>query len=419
MTLFSKLSALVFIPVVAFILGFARPDLMEGRPLNRSAMKRMFNTKPVGASPIKAFGDSYTQILDGYYKNIDPTELKYSAMTGLVSSLGDPHTMFFDPQFAEVFSKETTGNKDFVGVGARLMQHDLGAKIGFIFEEGPAFKAGLRENDIIVAVNGETMAGKRVDYLVSKIRGPEGTKVNISVLQRGSKTPQVFTCIRRRVMQPTVDGKVLEGTDIGYIAVYSFAQVTAGEFSRMLDRLNAETLRGLVIDLRSNGGGLLEAARDMLSNFVEEKRVVTMRRRDGTEETTDTRAGLKREITCPIVILTNEDTASASEIFAGTLRQYGKAVLLGTHSYGKASVQNVFPISRKEGSEVKITIAKYFLPDGADISRKQDEDGVYISGGLKPDFEVPMSLDPRLTPGDPELDNQLIRAIEYIKEKRP
>jgi len=419
MSILNRIALLVIFPALAFFLGFNKNELRNGEPFNKNAFKRALSVKPMGAAPQKVFTDAYANIIDAYSKPLDSTELKYSAMAGAVNALGDPHTIFLDPDFATAFTKETTGNKDFVGVGARLLQHELGAKIGFIFDEGPAYKAGIRENDIIVAVDGQSTAGKSTTEIVKHIRGPEGSTVKISVLQSGSKTPQEFTCTRRRVMQPTIDGKVLEGTNIGYMAIYGFAQVTPTEFSRTLDRLNAESLRGLVIDLRGNGGGLLESARDMLSNFFVDKLVVTMRRRDGTEEITETRGDMKRDITCPIAILVDENTASASEIFSGTMRQYKRAILVGTHTYGKASVQNLYPVSKQEGTELKITIAKYFLPDGADISRKQDDDGVYISGGLKPDFDLPLSLDPRMSPGDPELDNQLKKAIEYIKEKTP
>jgi carboxyl-terminal processing protease len=176
--------------------------------------------------------------------------------------------------------------------------------------------------------------------------------------------------------------------------------------------LEKNEMHGLVIDLRDNPGGLLETATEMLSRFGENKIVVTMHERGTAKEVVRTYSGMLHEYTYPIAVLLNENSASAAEIFSGCLRDYGKARLVGDHSYGKASVQNVFQLV--DGSSAKVTIAKYFLPQSGFIGRKVDDDGVYVSGGLKPDVEVPLDMDKDPRAGDPKTDNQLAKAIEVV-----
>jgi carboxyl-terminal processing protease len=182
-----------------------------------------------------------------------------------------------------------------------------------------------------------------------------------------------------------------------------------------LAKIEKHHLRGLVLNLRDDPGGLLETAIELLSRFVEDKVVVKMKGREGHEEVARTYTGSKHNFNYPIVVLINEDSASAAEIFSGVLHDYQLATLVGEHSYGKASVQNVRMLV--DGSSAKITIARYFLPGGEDIGRKVDDDGQYISGGLQPDVKVDLDLDKNVTPGDLKTDTQLQKAVEIIRQK--
>ncbi|MCG9894011.1 MAG: S41 family peptidase, partial [Fimbriimonadaceae bacterium] len=192
---------------------------------------------------------------------------------------------------------------------------------------------------------------------------------------------------------------------------------TPAQMRESLRKLVADGAKGLVFDLRGNPGGLLEAAAEMLGVFVEDQVVVEMRGRNAEVTRERTPSGRLMDLPTPVAILVNEDSASAAEIFAGVLRDYDKAFLVGEHTYGKASVQNVIPLRDRAGA--KITTAKYFLPSGADISRKMDEDGVYVSGGLKPDIEVELEIVPDVRLGEPGRDSQLDRAIKELQARRP
>lgn len=395
--------------------GFTWRDLQRGEIPSSRAIGTLFGVKmtPKG-SPEQVFNQSYQRILASYVHPLKAQELKYAAMEGLMASLGDPHTMFFPPKAAQEFSESTRAN--FYGVGARLSADPLGAKAADVFEDGPAFAAGLKKNDVITAVDGKSVSGMAIDDIVAKIKGPEGTPVRLSLAREGHAKTLDIKVVRARIITPTVTSNFFTDTNIGYMTISQFAEPTTIQFVRELQKLERNPMKGLVIDLRGNPGGLLETAVDMLSLFVENKVAVTMRFRDGHQEVATTSSGSLHRFTYPIVILIDEDSASAAEIFSGVLNDYGKVTLVGTHSYGKASVQNVFPMV--DNSSAKITIAKYYLPYTEFIGRKVDEDGVFISGGLQPKVKVDLDWDkyePEL--GNPKKDSQLAKAIEVLQEK--
>lgn len=399
-----------------FTLGYAWRDLQSGQLPKMQAMTTLLGVTSDGRSlsPADQFEQIYRKISSDYIRPVEAKKLKYAAMGGLMASLGDPHTVFLEPKEAQEFSLETRAN--FVGVGARLAPDPLGARVVVVFENGPAAKAGLKAGDTISAVDDQPTAGKEIDAIVSTIRGEEGTRVKITVIRTGATAPIEITCRRARIVTPTVESRVLEGTEVGYLSVAQFAEPTTEQFDSELAKLKAKNIKGLVIDLRGNPGGLLETARDMLSRFVEKKVVVKMKGRRGAEEVVSTSGGnVTVSARLPIVILQNEESASASEIFAGVLQDYGRATLIGEHSYGKASVQNVIPLI--DSASVKLTIARYFLPSGRDISRKVDEDQQYVSGGLQPDVKMAPDQTKEVILGDPKSDAQLQKALEVLQNK--
>lgn len=398
-----------------FALGFALRDIQNGRPLSRSALNSLVGhsaPRPTVA-PTRVFADALNKIQSDYYKPIESEKLRYAGVAGLVASLGDPHTMFMEPKLAQEFALETTGN--FVGVGARLSPDPLGAKAVVVFEDGPAYAAGLRPGDVISAVDGRTVVGATTDEIVKRIRGEEGTPVRLTLVRPSSVANLEVRIVRRPITVPSVESRVLEGTKIGYIAVSSFSEPTAQQFAAALDRMDLAAVEGIVMDLRGNPGGLLNTASEMLSQFVAGKTVVTMKMREGNQEVEKTRSGRLRAKSYPLALLIDESSASAAEIFAGVLRDYGLATLVGTHTYGKASVQNVFPL--RDESSLKVTIARYYLPKGEDIGRKVDPDGQYLSGGLKPDVEVELDVEKEPILGEVKSDTQLQRAIEVVRRQ--
>lgn len=399
-----------------FGFGFAWRDLRHGELPDKNTVRSLvasFSSQPQQSAE-QIFRDSYNKILADYEKPIKAKDLKYAGIQGMMASLGDPHTMFLEPSDAEMFSTETLAK--LVGIGARLQEDPLGAKATRVFITGPAYENGMRDGDVITSVNGKSIAGHNLDEIVKSIKGTAGTTVRLQIVRANTPQPILLTIKRAQVIIPTVDSKFLTKSGVGYMIVESFSEPTSEQFDEELAKLEKKPLRGLVVDLRGNPGGLLESAREMLSRFVENKLVVKMKFRDGSEEVAKTYPGLVHNFPYPVVLLVNEDSASAAEIFAGALRDYRMATLVGEHTYGKASVQNVF--SLVDRSSAKVTIARYYLPSGLDISRKLDPYGQYKSGGLEPDIKVDIDgVDQDIILGDPAKDPQLSKAIEFILSK--
>ena len=414
-------SLLLILGVLFFTMfGFAWRDIQRGGLPPATALKSLADLV-TGAKPqvsaTDEFKTAFNRIRTEYYKPVDPDKLKYAGIEGLMSSLGDPHTIFLEKRAAQEFTVETTGN--FVGIGAKLTPQKQGAKVAVIFDDGPAEKVGLKVGDIVTGVDGKSVAGTDIDDIVQKIRGKEGSIVTLTVVRPGQEKPFKLVVERAKVTTPTVEGYMLPNSHIGYLNVTIFSEVTPQQFDSQLAKLEKNNLHGLILDMRDDPGGLLETAKELLSRFVEDALVVTMKGRDGQQEVHKTYSGLKHDFHYPVVVLINEDSASAAEIFSGVLQDYKLATLVGEHSYGKASVQNVTNLI--DGSSAKITIARYYLPSERNISRKVDEYDEYVSGGLEPDVKVEMQYpDPkkRVFPGDPSTDPQIAKAMEVIQAKQ-
>lgn len=401
--------------VVLFLFGYSWRDIKNRELPSSNTMARLIGMdgSTGKGSPAYVFKDSYDHILSRYYRKIDPRELKFAGMSGLMGALGDPHTVFMEPVEAKDFAEDTKGA--FGGIGARLSPDPMGARVPVVFEEGPARRAGLKQNDLITHVDGKPVNGVSVDEIVKRVRGEVGTVVKLTVVRTGVEKPIQIPITRGQVIAPSVEGRVLPDSKIGYMSITMFSEPTSSQFETELNKLEREKIRGLVVDVRDNPGGLLESVRAILSKFISNKPVVTVKMRGGGEEMVRSFRGQDEPRQYPIVVLINEDSASAAEIFAGVLRDYRLATLVGEHTYGKASVQNVFPLA--DGSSAKITIAKYLLPSKTEIGRKLDEDGQYVSGGLQPDYEVPLNLKVNPIYGDPKTDSQLQKAIEIIQKR--
>jgi carboxyl-terminal processing protease len=416
--------------LILFCVGFAWRDVQNGKIPDPVAFEKLVGIKTVSKqSPEQEFKQTYNRIETSYYRSVKPLELKYAGISGMMASLGDPHTMFLTPLVAKRFQTDVKAN--YVGIGARLSPFPntgkaIGAKAVVVFDTGPGYAAGLRRGDLIIGVNGKPISGLQIEDIVERIMGQEGTTVKLSVLKNGQGGKVVIPVRRSHVITPTVESQYLDKYRVGYILISSFSAPTAEQFDKELEKMERYALKGLVVDVRNNPGGYLETAVDLLSRFRANKVVVTMKMRDGSVNREYTTGGLEHKFNYPVVVLMDGESASAAEIFAGALRDYKMATLVGTHSYGKASVQEVYDF--KDGSSGKITIARYFLPLGGDIGRKVDDDQTYVSGGLEPDVkvevkdELPLELRNPKKPvsedlADPVADTQLKRAIEVALSK--
>jgi carboxyl-terminal processing protease len=410
-----KVAGLSLSMLACFGFGFVWKDLKNGQLPSLGKKDLLLGIKTAGQNVDdgQVFKQTYSRILANYSSQPDRVDLKYSAMEGLVASLGDPHSNFFVPKINSAFREETQGK--FYGIGARLLPDPLGVKVTSVFADGPAQKSGMKAEDVIIAVDGKVIAGISSDDIVTMIKGQEGTVVKLRVMRPNVEEPIEFAMKRAKVIPPSVESKFFADSKVGYIKLLNFNLEVPEQFDHELDVVESNGLKGLVIDLRDNPGGALEAAVKILSRFVEDKRIVTLKARDGSQEISDAERGMKRDFGYNITVLMNEESASAAEIMAGVLKDYGIAKLVGEHSYGKFSVQTVF--AQKDGAGIKLTIAKYYLPKSGALSRVVDEDGQYVSGGLLPDVVVEPDQDQEYEQGNPKKDNQLARAIEVALGK--
>ncbi|MFK7780266.1 MAG: S41 family peptidase [Candidatus Gracilibacteria bacterium] len=304
---------------------------------------------------------------------INKNELVDSSIKGLVKGLGDKHSEYLTADETKKFNDVLSG--DFEGIGAVVEKNELGVIIERIIKGSPAKKYGLKSRDIIIKANNIELEGLGLYDAVDKIKGKAGTKVMLEIIRPRENKILKIEVIREKIKIPSVESKELEDGKIGYIAINMFGENTAREFRKELDLyLNKE---GLIIDLRDNGGGYLQSAVSILGNFIEEdKNLVTTKYKDIFSTISYPSFNEFPIYEGKIVVLINENSASASEITAGALKDYNKAILVGKKSYGKGSVQKPFDLS--DGSMLKLTIAKWFTPNDVNIDHE----------GIIPDIEI-------------------------------
>jgi carboxyl-terminal processing protease len=330
---------------------------------------------------------------------LDQQKLLYGAVSGLLNAAGDPYTVFFDPEQAKEFNQELSGT--FEGIGA-----EIGIKEGQLviispLDGTPAQKAGLLPNDALVAINGETTVGLTVDQAVSKIRGKKGTEVVLTVVHKNSGSPQEIKIIRDQIEVKSVnlETKEINGKKIAVVRLTRFGDDTNGLFSHMVDVILSGGYQGVVLDLRNNPGGYLETAVAVSSAWVENGDVVVKEvNYEGNTKDYDAE-GLARLAGLKTAVLVNGGSASASEIVAGALQDYGKATLIGEKTFGKGSVQDLTELNDK--STVKITIAKWLTPKGRSIDKN----------GLEPDIKIDLTAEDAQADRDPQMD----KALEQFK----
>lgn len=333
------------------------------------------------------------EIIESHYaENVDKNAIFDGALQGMVSTLGDKHSTYLGGDLYKDFSAQMSGT--YAGIGVYIASTDDGILIAGVMEGSPAEEAGLQRGDILVSIDGTSVEGYQLEDVSKHIRGPVDTSVDLVVRRNGEE--QSFTVQRRQIHVPTVAGKMVDGTDVGYIRIAVFSDGTADDFTKEFTKLREQGMKKLILDLRDNPGGIVEQAVGVASNFVPpNSNIVSYTEQDGK---LDQYTAQGTDDPIPIVVLVNENSASASEIVAGAVQDMKLGSVVGVKTYGKGTVQGVFPVD--SSSAVKVTVAKYRTTNGREI------DGV----GIEPDVVVP------LTPSDPE-DSQFEKALEIIQEK--
>ncbi len=347
--------------------------------------------------------EKYRAIIDEYYLwDVDEESLEEGAIKGYIEGLNDPFTEYISKEEMQEYMQDTMGN--YVGIGIYMVLDSQNGKIRILapMKNSPAEQAGLKSGDIILEVDGQSYNEDEMSSMANKIKGEEGTKVKLKVL-RGEETLE-FEIERKNIKVNPVEGKVINN-NIGYIQFSSFDETTAEDFKAKYQELEAQGITSLIIDLRNNGGGLVDQATDIADLIIEKgKDLIYEVDKDGNQETV--KSEIDPIINMPIVVLVNENTASASEILAGALKDYGKATIIGTTTYGKGVIQQILTL--KDGSGLKITTEEYQTPNHNKIH------GV----GIEPNIVVELPEDLKEELSIPEnQDTQLQKAIEVLSNK--
>jgi carboxyl-terminal processing protease len=330
----------------------------------------------------------YQTLKKNYDGKLDENKLLDGMKSGLTAAAGDPYTEYFNPQQAKDFDNQLSGS--FTGIGAELGMDANGSIIIVAPIDGfPAAKAGLRPKDILTSINGQGTAGMSIDEAVSKIRGNKGTKVTLKVVR--DKQELSFTIMRTDIKVPSVKSEILNG-NIGYLQISQFSDDTTNLAQQAAANFKDKKVNSVILDMRDNPGGLLDAAVEVSSLWLPEGKTILQEKRGGQVVNTYRSNGNDVLQGIPTTVLINDGSASAAEITAGALHDNKVATLMGVKSFGKGSVQQVQPLSG--GDEMKVTIARWYRPNGQNIDKK----------GINPDKEVKMTNDDFTHGRDPQKD---------------
>jgi carboxyl-terminal processing protease len=306
-------------------------------------------------------------IEDDYYKKIPRDQLKAASLKGIVQGLHDRFSAYYTPGEAKEFRQSLSS--EFEGIGVTVQPDKRGLKVASVFEGSPAEKAGLRKADLIVGVDGRSIAGVPSDVATGRIKGRAGTDVRLTVLSEGADKPRVVTVERAKIEVPLAKGELVtrDGVKIAHVRLAAFSQGAHGAVRDELQPLLRKGARGIVLDLRGNGGGLLEEAVLVSSLFIDKGPIVSTKGRNRPERKFDAE-GDAIATTQPMVVLVDGGSASASEIVTGALRDRGRAVVVGEKTFGKGVFQEVETLS--DDSILELTVGSYFLPDGENLANK-------------------------------------------------
>ena len=354
----------------------------------------------LGAADVSAerkFSKIRQLIDENFLGEVDESKLEEGIYKGYLSGLDDPYSVYYDEEETKELYESTQG--EYSGIGVVISQNINTGIITMIqvYEDSPAEKAGLKDNDVLYKVGDMEVTGMELSEVVSYIKGERGTSVRLTVL-RGEDGEEIqVTAVRDQIEARTVEYRMLEN-QIGYLSVSEFDSVTYDQYAEALEKLQQQGMEALVVDLRNNPGGNLQTVCDMLDLILPEGTIVYTEDKDGNRNTAA--SDEEHQLDIPMAVLVNGNSASASEIYAGAVQDYGIGTIVGTQTYGKGVVQQIFDLG--DGTSVKLTIAEYFTPDGRNINGE----------GITPDVEIEYEWDE----ADPEADNQLEKALEILKD---
>lgn len=348
---------------------------------------------------------SKLEVLEGYINkyylyDTDSVDFTDGICKGLIGSLDDVYSVYYSKEDYDKLKEQTSGN--YCGLGAYVSQDPDTGQISIlqVIKNSPAEDIGLQTGDIIYAVDGQLAAEKDLSTVVSWLKGLAGTSAELEYYRNGEKLKATFT--RREIETESVAFEMLKDS-IGYIQVSTFADSTTHQFCEAVDELEKKGAKGFIIDLRDNGGGLLDVSTDMANYILDSGLIVSTKTKAGVEN--EIEADAEHSLDAPVIVLINGNSASASEVFAGALKDHNKAVLVGTKSFGKGIVQTLFPLN--DGSAVKITTSEYFTPSGKNIQ----------GTGIEPDVNIELDKEALKDGYEKEKDSQLNKALETMKGK--
>lgn len=336
-----------------------------------------------------------------YVQEVDEDKLIDGAISGMVRSLGDPHSIYLEPRLYNQLKAETSGS--FGGIGVYMGFKDNSVFVMGVMPESPGEKVGLRAGDSILAVDSQPISEIEPGEVALKIRGEIGTAVELLIHREGEED-KIYTILRDVIKVQTVDGKMLDDRE-GYIRIFNFSENTGKEFKTKLNELEQQGMKGFILDLRQNPGGVITSCVEVAQEIVPAGTIVSVIRRDGEKEIYTSNL---QQAKFPIVVLIDKNSASASELLSGALQDTKAALIVGQKSYGKGSVQTVIPMFQDDG--LKLTIAKYYTPLGRSI------DGTGIAPDVEVELETPLPMTREISTNIWE-DSQLRTAEELLAKQ--
>lgn len=341
------------------------------------------------------FWDAWNIVKEKYIGSSDSQKMLYGSISGMVNSLGDPYSLFMDPAETKRFSENMNGSFD--GIGAEIENKDEQLTIVAPLEGSPAEQAGIEPQDVIVKIDGQNTSELGFYEAIDKIRGKKGTEVSLTIFRKGWNETKDFKVKRDTIVVKSVKSEIREGYT--YIKINQFGDDTLDLMKKAMADAQKNNAKGYVIDLRSNPGGYLQDAVDIASMFLGKGSVV-VKEEDKYQNKQETKTTLDKLTDKKLVVLVNGGSASASEIFAGAMKDNKRGTIIGEKTFGKGSVQTLEDL--KDGSKVRVTIAKWLTPNGISINKE----------GITPDIEIKMSDNDVKNDNDPQLD----RALEEVKK---
>lgn len=342
--------------------------------------------------------ESIQKVIDQYYlEEEEISQVQEGVYKGMLEALGDPYSVYYSKEEYEAFQESYSG--EYCGIGATLIQDGNTGIITIVkpFDGSPAKEAGMQTDDILYKVDGEEVTGVDLTEVVAKVKGVEGTSVMLTILRDSEEIE--MEVVRRTISIPTVESEMLEN-NTGYIAISEFDEITLQQWNEAYNTLNEQGMTSLIVDLRNNPGGGLSVVAEILDTILPQGTIVYHEDKYGRrdEYTSDE----EHKIEIPMAVLINGNSASASEIFAGAVKDYGIGTLIGTTTFGKGIVQQMIGLG--DGSAVKVTISKYYTPSGVCIHKS----------GIEPDIQLEFDSEKY---AEDESDNQLQKAIEVLNQK--